>query len=227
MRDFALRDQDGTVQTLRRYRGRIVILTFLYSTCQDTCPVAASTIRAALDDLPRDVPVLAVSVDPRNDTPQSAKRFLLRRSVNGRMQFLLGTQAQLAPVWKAYGIKPQLPGSPSTDPRYEHSARILLLDRTGRQRVAADQEARLRDEDAVEPHRRHAEAAHELGLFFALGRAVQHVPGHPQADGIRGDKARIVGPRRQGLEVAAEEFLAVVERRERVVPRLRIRWLPM
>ncbi len=136
VRDFALRDQDGRLQTLRRYRGRIVILTFLYSTCQDTCPVAASTIRAALDDLPRDVPVLAVSVDPRNDTPQSAKRFLLRRSVNGRMQFLLGTQAQLAPVWRAYGVKPQLPGSPSTDPRYEHSARILLLDRTGRQRIA-------------------------------------------------------------------------------------------
>jgi protein SCO1/2 len=133
--DFTLRDQDGKTVSLSSYRGQIVILTFLYSTCQDTCPVAASTIRGALDDLPHDVPSLAVSVDPKNDTPDSAKKFLLKQHVNGRMDFLLGTQAQLAPIWKAYGIQPQLPG-PATNPKYEHSARILLLDRTGRQRIA-------------------------------------------------------------------------------------------
>ena len=134
--DFTLRDQDGKVASLKQYRGRNVILTFLYSTCQDTCPVTASTIRTALDDLGTDVPALAVSVDPANDTPLSARKFLLKRSVNGRMRFLLGTQAQLAPVWKAYGVLPQRPGKPTADPAFAHSARIVLIDRRGRQCVA-------------------------------------------------------------------------------------------
>ena len=134
--DFSLRDQDGKRASLAQYRGQNVLLTFLYSTCQDTCPVAASTIRAALDELGTDVPTLAVSVDPANDTPLNARRFLLKRSVNGRMRFLLGSEAQLAPVWKAYGVLPQRPGKPTADPEFAHSARIVLIDRQGRQCIA-------------------------------------------------------------------------------------------
>ena len=58
VRDFSLRDQDGKPASLREYRGRVVVLTFMYSTCQDTCPVTATTIRGALDDLGHDVRVV-------------------------------------------------------------------------------------------------------------------------------------------------------------------------
>jgi len=76
------------------------------------------------------VPVLAVSVDPAHDTPDTAERFLVKQSMSaGRMRFLLGTRAQLQPIWKAYGIRPQGNG-------FEHSAYVAVLDRTGRQRVA-------------------------------------------------------------------------------------------
>lgn len=134
-KDFTLRDQDGREVSLRDYRGQVVILTFMYSTCQDTCPVLASTIRAALDDLPKDVPALAVSVDPKNDTPETAKKFLLARSVNGRMAFLLGDRAQLAPVWKDYGVQPQLAADGGIDGTKDHSAVVILLDERGRQRI--------------------------------------------------------------------------------------------
>ena len=126
--DFALRDQDGKVVRLSAYRGRPVILTFLYSTCHDTCPLTAQQIKGAMDDLGHDVPALAVSVDPVNDTRANAKRFLLRQGLTGRMRFLLGTREQLAPIWRAYGVRPQGAG-------FEHSAYVLLVDRTGRQRV--------------------------------------------------------------------------------------------
>jgi protein SCO1/2 len=128
--DFSLRDEAGRKVSLRDYRGQVVVLTFMYSTCQDTCPVTATTIRGALDDLGHDVPTLAVSVDPAHDTPDSAEAFLVKRSLSdGRMHFLLGTRAQLAPIWHAYGIQPQGKG-------FEHTARVLLIDRRGRQRVA-------------------------------------------------------------------------------------------
>jgi protein SCO1 len=127
-KDFALRDQDGRVASLRSYRGQPVILTFMYSTCQNTCPIMADQIRGAMDDLGHDVPALAISVDPKNDTPLNAKRFLLKHALSGRMRFLLGTRAALRPIWKAYGIQPQ--GS-----RFDHSAYVLLIDKRGKQRV--------------------------------------------------------------------------------------------
>ena len=127
-KDFALRDQDGDMASLHQYRGQPVILTFMYPTCQNTCPIMADQIRGAMNDLGHDVPALAVSVDPRNDTPLNAKRFLLKHALVGRMRFLLGSRAQLAPIWKAYGIQPQ--GS-----KFDHSAYVLLIDKRGRQRV--------------------------------------------------------------------------------------------
>jgi len=126
--DFRLRDQDGRPATMDEYRGRTVVVTFMYSTCQDTCPLTAQQIRGALDDLGHDVPVLVVSVDPAGDTPLHVKRFLVKQHLVGRMRYLVGTRAQLAPVWRAYGIQPQGQG-------YEHTASTVIVDGAGRQRV--------------------------------------------------------------------------------------------
>jgi protein SCO1/2 len=127
--DFRLHDQDGRAVSLRQFRGRVVILTFMYTTCRDTCPLTATQIRGALDDVGRPVPALAVSVDPVNDTRERAREFLFRRGLGGdRMRFLLGSRAQLAPIWKAYGIRPQ-------GKAFDHTAYVLLIDRHGRQRV--------------------------------------------------------------------------------------------
>lgn len=126
--DFELRDQDGRTVAMRDFRGRDVVVTFLYSTCEDTCPLTTQQIRGALDELGEDVPVLAVSVDPPNDTPFHVDRFLVKQRMNGRMRFLTGTRAELEPVWKAYGIQPQGEG-------FEHSASTVLIDERGVQRI--------------------------------------------------------------------------------------------
>ncbi|MDO8209192.1 SCO family protein [Conexibacter sp. CPCC 206217] len=126
--DFRLRDQDGKLATMDQYRGRTVVLTFMYSTCEDTCPLAAQSIRGALDDLGEDLPVIAVSVDPKDDTPFHVDNFLVKQRMNGRMRFLTGTRAQLEPIWKAYGIQPQGQG-------FEHSASTVVIGADGQQRV--------------------------------------------------------------------------------------------
>jgi protein SCO1/2 len=126
--DFALHDQDGKRVTMAAYRGRPVAVTFVYSTCEDTCPALVDQVRGALDDTGLDVPLLAVSVDPANDTPDRARRFLNERRMTGRARFLLGTRSELEPVWNGYGVQPQ------TD-HLEHSASVVLVDGHGRQRV--------------------------------------------------------------------------------------------
>jgi protein SCO1 len=125
---FSLTDQDGEPVTEATLGGQPAVVTFLYSTCEDTCPATANSIRGALDRLGRDVPVLAFSVDPANDTPRRARAFLLEQSMTGRMRFLLGTREQLEPVWKAFGIAPQRDG-------LEHTAHTVLVDAQGRQRI--------------------------------------------------------------------------------------------
>jgi protein SCO1/2 len=126
---FALRDQKGRPVSVEDLRGSAAIVTFVYSTCDDTCPAMARQIATALDTLGQDVPTLLISVDPEGDTPGSAQRFLNKMGLRDRARFVLGTRAQLAPVWKAYGIQPQGAG-------FDHSAYALIIDRQGRQRVS-------------------------------------------------------------------------------------------
>jgi len=127
--DFTLRDQDGRRASVAALRGAPVVVSFMYTTCRDDCPTMTQQIRGALDDLGRDVPVVAVSVDPANDTPARARAFIARQQMTGRMRFLLGDAAQLQRVWRAFGIQPQERGR-------EHSASVVLLDAGGVARVA-------------------------------------------------------------------------------------------
>jgi protein SCO1/2 len=126
--DFTLRDQDGRLVSMRALRGKPVIVTFLYTTCDDTCPAQAQTVRGALDDLGEDVPALAIAVDPPRDTPERAKTFLGKARALGRIDFVLGTREELRPLWKGFFIRPQSVSE-------EHQARFTLVDKKGFQRI--------------------------------------------------------------------------------------------
>jgi protein SCO1/2 len=125
---FTLTDQDGKAVSSSEVAGKPAVFAFIYSTCRDICPAQVQTIRGAMDQLGHDVPFYGVSVDPANDTRRSAQAFLLEQKMKGRMEFLLGDRAQLAPVWKAFGIAPQRNGR-------DHSSYTVLIDPSGRQRV--------------------------------------------------------------------------------------------
>ncbi len=133
---FSLTDQDGRPATLSQYRGQVVVLSFMYSRCSDACPLMATEIRGALDRLPPAVrvPVLAISVDPARDSRTSARAFLAREDMTGRMRFLLGAPRDLRHVWKRYAIQPEFDRS-GRQYRYGHSAYVMLIDRRGFLRV--------------------------------------------------------------------------------------------
>jgi protein SCO1/2 len=131
--DFALRDQDGERVSTADVRGQVTVVTFLYTTCEDACPLVAQQIRGALDLLGRDVPVLAVSVDPVGDTQRRARSFLLDQRLVDRMDFLLGSSEELRPVWDDFGIQPQTVREDG--PQSDHSVSVVLLDRDGVQRI--------------------------------------------------------------------------------------------
>jgi protein SCO1/2 len=126
--DFTLENQDGERISMRDFRGEPVIVTFLYTTCEDTCPVQAQTVRGALDELGEDVPAIAIAVDPPRDTPERARAFLSEQRALGRLDFVLGTRAELRRLWDGYYVRPQ-------SVTQEHQARFTLVDERGFQRV--------------------------------------------------------------------------------------------
>jgi protein SCO1 len=126
--DFALKDQDGRRVTMKEYRGKPVVVTFMYSHCHDTCPIQAQQIKGGLDDLGHDLPALSISVDPSGDTPRSVDKFNREQGVTGRIRWVLGSENQLRRLWQGYSTTQQLPSQ-------EHLARLVLIDKRGVQRV--------------------------------------------------------------------------------------------
>jgi len=126
--EIGLDDENGEIVRMSELRGEPVIVTFLYSNCDDSCPAQAQQVKGALNELGEDVPALAISVDPANDTAESARAFLGKQRMTGRMRFVLGQRDELEPIWDGYAIEPQLDD-------LDHTARIVLVDPKGVQRV--------------------------------------------------------------------------------------------
>jgi protein SCO1/2 len=150
--DFRLTDAQGNSVALSDYRGKPVVLTFLYTNCPDVCPLIGQRIGQAVKQLGGDagkVAVLAVSVDPDGDTPAAAAAFMSRYGLTGPGQhYLLGDESTLVPVWLAYGISAEPaaqggggPGEPAQPGRVGHTDGTILIDRDGHKRSLLRSEA--------------------------------------------------------------------------------------
>ncbi len=132
--DFTLTDgATGETMSLSALRGRVVVLTFLYTNCPDTCPLTAEKLRearAALGDAAKDLSLVAVSVDPVRDTPATTRDFVRAHRLDGALRFLIGDRASLARVWALYAVGQE----PQEDPFVAHSDVIFLIDKQGRGR---------------------------------------------------------------------------------------------
>jgi protein SCO1/2 len=138
---FALRDQDGHLVRLAGERGKVALITFLYTHCPDLCPLTAQNLNDVLRSLGpkrRDVTVLAISVDPRGDTPRAVKAFVRNHRLLPQFRYLTGTAEQLKPIWDAYQVTPAVPKGPDPD----HTLYTLVVDRSGKARILFDALAR-------------------------------------------------------------------------------------
>ena len=105
--DFALRDQNGELVRMSDQRGKVVLLTFLYTHCPDVCPLIAGNLHTSLAQLGSHasrVQVVAVSADPKGDTPKTVAAFLAKHQLTGKMRYLIGSRKALEKVWLRWGI---------------------------------------------------------------------------------------------------------------------------
>jgi protein SCO1 len=142
--NFRLHDQNGRLVTMNSQRGRWVMLTFLYTYCPDVCPVIAGQLNTALRSptaKQAGLRVLAVSVDPKRDTPPAARKYVREHRLLPTFRWLLGSEQELAPVWSAYKIA-VLPDVKDT---VSHSTVQLLIDPQGRERLVYDAQVQAAD----------------------------------------------------------------------------------
>jgi len=136
--DFTLTDQAGRRVSLAQFRGQVVLLVFVYSTCGPTCFLIAQQVRGALDELPRPVPVLFVSIDPQADTAAHIRQFLQSVSLTGRVQYLTGSLSELRRVWSSYGASQAIGASARAGSRsalIESATAVYLIDARGIERA--------------------------------------------------------------------------------------------
>jgi protein SCO1/2 len=122
----------GEPVNLAAFRGKAVFLTFLYTHCPDVCPLIAASMAAAQRDLgalASRVQMIAVSVDPKGDTPESVRQFLSARDAVGRMDYLIGSRAQLLPIWRRWGIEVTINGKTVSA---GHSALVFAITPEGK-----------------------------------------------------------------------------------------------
>ena len=131
--ELGLRRWNGPLVRIADYRGSVTLVTFVYATCPDICPLIVNTLIRVKDQLGPDatrVRIVAVSVDPEGDTPETVRRFLAARRATGKVDYLIGPRQKLEATWARWGIAA---GVDRDNPDLiEHSGAIWGVDPQGR-----------------------------------------------------------------------------------------------
>jgi protein SCO1/2 len=128
---FALRESDGRRFSTRSLAGKVVLVTFLETKCKEACPIIADHIGMGLERLRaperKRVEAVAISVHPHDDTPASVRHFLRVHRVHGDLRYLIGSERELRPVWRAFYVAAALDSGDADT----HSAPVRVFDGTG------------------------------------------------------------------------------------------------
>jgi protein SCO1 len=134
--DFKLTDQDGKTFRFGAERGKLVLVTFIFTTCPDVCPLLtakfAAIQRALETEKNGNYLLLTITTDPENDTPATLKGHSGRFKADLKhWSFLTGTRGDLAKVWKAFGVNV----IKNASGQVQHTTFTTLIDRHAKRRV--------------------------------------------------------------------------------------------
>ena len=132
---LALNDSLGHPVNIASYRGQAVLVTFIYDHCPDICPLIVGNLHTAQSTLgpeAKKLQIIAVSVDPKGDTPKTVKAFLEQHQMTGKMEYLIGSRLQLESVWSKWDIAAKNSPTAKDPDAVEHSALIYGISGSGK-----------------------------------------------------------------------------------------------
>ena len=129
---FRLIDQDGQPRALEDFRGKTVLLDFIFTRCPGPCPILTGLHAKVQRELPPDVQArtrfVSITLDPLRDTPTVLREYAVKRGIDlANWSFLTGTPEEIGAVLKSYGV-----GSVrAADGTIEHVVVTFLIDGNG------------------------------------------------------------------------------------------------
>jgi protein SCO1 len=132
---FSLVDERGLPFSEAAMRGKVTIVSFIFTRCDTVCPVTAMKLEKIQEktfDVGRDIKLVSFSVDPKYDTPAKLTEFATRyRADPERWRFVTGPYDAVYKVVEGSFMTSmmQLPDRPSGAPDIAHGGYFLLVDR--------------------------------------------------------------------------------------------------
>jgi protein SCO1/2 len=130
--DFTLTDQDGKEVRASDLRGKVLLVSFIFTTCNGTCPATThrmAKVRQLVTD--KDVVFLSITLDPARDKPEVLRNYIRLYDLDvSRWHFLTGPPEMVAKVIEAWGMW----AKPAPNGQLDHPSRIFLVDRKQRVR---------------------------------------------------------------------------------------------
>jgi protein SCO1 len=133
---FTLTSQDGAEVALAALRGKVVAVTFGYTSCPDICPLLTTKLLQVQDELGPDfgakIDFVFITVDPEHDTPELLKDYAQAYGAKlDGWSFLTGSPAEIRDVTRRYGVF----ASKNEDGSVDHTLVTSLIDPSGMMRV--------------------------------------------------------------------------------------------
>lgn len=134
--EFTLTSQDGVSVALADFRGKVVVVTFIYTLCADTCPVLTPMMSFIQDRLGADfgakIVFISVTVDPERDTPQVLREYAQVFGANpSGWYFVTGAPDVIRDVNRRYGVF----AAKAADGSVDHTFLTSIIDPRGILRV--------------------------------------------------------------------------------------------
>jgi protein SCO1/2 len=132
---FSVLGSDGAPLVLSRYRGKVVVLAFGYTSCPNVCPVTLAILAQAhrkLAALGSQVQVIYLTVDPERDSAERLRQYLA--AFDSTFVGGTGTALQMAAVRGSYGVTAEKVGT-GKDYAVAHSSFVYLITREGKLRA--------------------------------------------------------------------------------------------
>jgi protein SCO1/2 len=133
--NFALYDQTGEVVDISRYRGKYILLNFIYTRCPiaTMCPAAVNLMEAVQHDVreagrSEELELISITFDPEYDTPGVLREYAEIRGIDtSNYSFMTGPETAIKDLLRQFGVLAQVQG-----PLIQHTLATLLIDPQGR-----------------------------------------------------------------------------------------------
>jgi protein SCO1/2 len=132
--DAVLYTQEGEAASFARWRGKQIMLNFIFTRCPvaTMCPAATakmmSTQRLAREAGVMNLELVSITLDPEYDTPGVLKEYALQRGIDtSNFTFLTGPEGAIKDLFKQFGILTEMRGGVLT-----HTLATLLIDERGK-----------------------------------------------------------------------------------------------